>query len=217
MHHEPDEPTHETQKTIFSYCVGWRGRVGDCPIHNVAMERHNNRYIFGGFGYSVRGSISVFPTGESMTPQIKMALAVAWALVCFGTGVTAGYKWQELRYVERENELQAEHLEQLKAERTAAAAQIEATETARAKLQKSIEAAKNDNAKLSSDLNSGRKWLRVLVQRQQACGTGGTTDELAEVAPDVRQDILDFREAVIEHDARMEFLEVTCRGRYAPF
>jgi len=156
-----------------------------------------------------------------MTPQIKMVLGLVWALTCFGVGVTTGYKWQELRYVERENEVQAAHIAQLKTEREAAAVQIEATEAARVNLQKNIEAAKNDNAKLVNDLDSGRKWLRILVRNQKTCptspGTGGTTDELAEVAPDVRRDILNFRDKVIEHDARMEFIEGICRKRYAPF
>ena len=152
-----------------------------------------------------------------------MIAYIAFVCVCFGAGVTTGYKWQQLRYLERENELQAQHAEQVKTAQDATAAQIKITEQARTDLQKNIEAAKNENNTLSADLEHGRKWMRILVLRQKSCGAsqagspGGVETEYAEIAPEVRRNIQRFREAVIEHDARMEFLETTCRQFYKKF
>lgn len=185
--------------------------MGDCALDNVAMERHNDRHIFGRLGYSVRACVGLFSTGASMTPQIKMILALVWVLVCFGAGVTTGYKWQELKYVQLQNQIYADNKRDMEAQEILFKKRIQETENNRDEYLKQLQVKTHENSDINNDLEHGRKWMRVLVLRQKSCAAGaapsadGIKTEYAELDPDVRRNILNFRQALIEREALLDF------------
>lgn len=61
--------------------------MGDCEIDNVAMERHDNRYIFGGVGDSVRDCFGLFSEGARLMISVLCSVIVMIFFVAFAVVV----------------------------------------------------------------------------------------------------------------------------------
>jgi len=154
-----------------------------------------------------------------MFSKYKIYIYLVAALICTAIGATVAWKWQEARYLQLENQIYADNQRDMKIQEILYKKRIKDAENNRAEYLKQLQEKTHENDSIASDLEHGRKWMRVLVLRQKSCQAGNATDtigaepEYAELDPNIRRDILNFRQALIEREALFDFCRAELMSR----
>jgi len=150
--------------------------------------------------------------------NLKAILSLCVAVALISAGFTLGWKWQAAKYaeletkmVEREKAIVEDHLKESQLASEHYAAVFRSIEQERDRYKTDLEQKLNENEAIAADYDNAVKQLRIVVLRQkprqcgEATNTGGTETEAAELAPEVRRDIFNFRGKLIEQEALLEF------------
>lgn len=154
-----------------------------------------------------------------MFAQYKIYIYLIASIGLVGIGFTYAWKWQEVRYIQLENQQYADNQRDMKVQAILFNKRLKDTEKNRAEYLESMEKPIDENNALAADLDHARKWMRVLVLRQKSCQAGnaantiGAESEYAELDPNVRRNILNFRQALIEREALFNFCKAELISR----
>jgi len=154
-----------------------------------------------------------------MFAQYKIYIYLIASIGLVGIGFTYAWKWQEVRYIQLENQQYADNQRDMKVQAILFEKRLKDTEKNIAEYLKSMEKPIDENNALAADLDHARKWMRILVLRQKSCqanttpDTFGTESEYAELDPNVRRNILNFRKALIEREALFNFCKAELISR----
>jgi hypothetical protein len=142
---------------------------------------------------------------------------IAAAAAIFLAGFLFAWKWQEVRYLKRESEIQQQAANDLKVEREKSDRERALIEMARAKLIIESRDKQNEIDRLSADVDAARVRLRILVKQVPEfarCDAGGTEPAAAELAADARQAYFDLRRGIVETETWAKLCQQTVRAVY---
>ena len=117
------------------------------------------------------------------------------------------WKWQEVRYLQRESEIQTQAYNQIKAAKEAAEVERMIIESARAELLREVSEKNAEIDRLASDVDAARVGLRIAVLQQSPFKPDAKDDTCrseactAELAASARQAYFDLRRAIVDSEA----------------
>lgn len=146
-----------------------------------------------------------------ISAEIKLILLAIWSIALLGSGGAVAWKWQEVRYLQLQEQIAQDHIKELERVNLEHDKYVISLEQSRAVMMQNIKDKLDENARLSSDVDNARKRLRILVLQQKPCTTaeaasaGGAESGYAELDADSRQAYFDLRDGIVKQEELLGF------------